>query len=126
MKSLHIPKCHLVAFLASIAIGIGLISIPTAKAETSGMIKGKITGIDGVPLKGVIVTLLDMDDSLIRKTKSTRKGYYRMPQISPGVYRILFEKDDYEIREKGPFRVSLNQTIQVDIVLEVIESISME
>ena len=101
----HLPKIFILlllgAFLSkdSVLLGQDQNSSTGDLAESnnssfkSGRILGRVFDADsGEALKGVTVVLEDQN----RETKTDLEGRYRLTEIAPGDYSLLFFKENYQ------------------------------
>ncbi|MBN1355782.1 carboxypeptidase regulatory-like domain-containing protein [bacterium] len=88
-----------------------------ASAGLNGQIKGRVTDCDGNLIEGARVTLKNTSAGGERSIQTNRKGFYRFLEVAPGRYGIEVEKEGWSPSECRNFRVSINQTIRIDIVL---------
>lgn len=63
----------------------------TAVADTTGIIAGTVTGIDGKPLMGVNITV----SGTTRGTISDNQGHYRFENLAPNAYILKFSLIGY-------------------------------
>ena len=83
--------------------------VPVAHAVNRGhIIKGFVTGVDGVPVQDAIVEVRSMDEQHERGEDVTdENGYYEIKDIPPGLWKVIaYEygrtKVDRIVRCQGP------------------------
>jgi TolA-binding protein len=99
-----------------IAAVIGL-AVP-AFAQSTGMVKGKVTDAKNQPVDGAKV-VIEFKEGVTRKfeVKTNKKGEYIQIGLQPGIYQITASKDGVGtgIQET---KVSIGATQQVDVTLQ--------
>ena len=89
-----------------------------SQAGMTGMISGKVLDYDNNPIRGVKLTIRGVDSTPgMRIVKSNKKGSFRVPQLAPGTYDVLAEKDGWKSEERKGIKVSVNQTVRVDFLM---------
>jgi uncharacterized membrane protein len=86
-------------------------------AGLNGQVKGRVTDLDGNPVKGAIVTLSGINNGVNRTAKTSKKGFYRFAVVNPGRYSLKVEKEGMALSEQKNFRISINQTAKIDFVM---------
>lgn len=101
----------LAALVAVLAIG------EPARAQSTGMVKGKVVDAEGQPVEGARVTI-EFTEGVSRKheTKSNKKGEFIQIGIFPGNYKVTAEKEKLG-SQSFPVRVRLGQTAEVNFQL---------
>src|SRR4030066_1010137 len=81
----------------------------------TGKITGLVTDDEGSPLPGV--TIEASSPSLMgRETAITSgKGTYRLANLPPGLYQVVFTMPGFQRVERADIKVTLNTTISLDI-----------
>jgi hypothetical protein len=98
-----------VAVLITALILSGLLPVPAAKAQTaSGTFEGKVVDAAGAPLANVKVTVINQNNGNTRATITNAEGYYRVPFLVPGIYRIVAELPGYTQSQSMTARIPLN------------------
>ena len=76
--------------MAAIALGC----TANLHAQAFAKIQGKCTGVDGKPMVGAKVELLNADNGRKYDAKTDKKGGYFYPFIDPGTYKVTLLQDD--------------------------------
>jgi tetratricopeptide (TPR) repeat protein len=99
-----------------IAAVIGL-AMP-AFAQSTGMVKGKVTDAKGQPVDGAKV-VIEFKEGVTRKfeVKTNKKGEYIQIGLQPGVYEITASKDGVGTGADQT-KISIGATQQVDLTLQ--------
>ena len=95
------------------------IAAPTFAQEFRGRINGTVTDNTGAVLPGVTVTA--SSPALIQPQVQVTgaDGGYRFLALPPGVYAIDFELTGFNTVKRSDVRVIINQTLTVDMQLQV-------
>ena len=87
MKSLGI-----MLFLATILVT----SVKTSLAQTA-QITGRITDSSGAVIQGAAVKVINVDNGMQREASSDIDGFYTVPLLQPGNYRITAEQPGFKV-----------------------------
>src|SRR5580692_4616736 len=64
-------------------------------------ISGRITDSSGGVIPDVKVTITNTDTGNPRDTRTNNLGYYTLPLLQPGNYKIIAEKQGFRPRQEG-------------------------
>src|SRR5262249_4596482 len=103
IKCLFLLAC-VVAVASSIAFG---------QAVSVGNFEGTITDPNGAVIAGEAITANNKATSDERTAIADPSGYYRIPGLTPGVYRVKIEAKSFasQINEDVPLNVGVTVTI---------------
>lgn len=105
------------AALWTMASLVALFGAGTATAQTvTGTVEGTITDSQGGRLPGVTMTLRSTETGQVRATVTGSEGFYKMPFVPIGRYRISSEISGFGGKTRE-IEVRLNSTTVVDLVL---------
>jgi tetratricopeptide (TPR) repeat protein len=90
--------------LKIILVVAALTALPVS-ASATGVIKGKITDPEGIPVRDVKITLVDPARGQTYVLKTNNKGEYYQIGINPAEYRMRIEKDGF-LPLEGKFFIS--------------------
>ncbi|MCC7370214.1 MAG: carboxypeptidase regulatory-like domain-containing protein [Chloroflexi bacterium] len=91
----------------------------SAAAQATGELAGLVTGPDGAPLAGAIVTVTSADlESGEASLTTDAAGRYTLGQIPPGLYDVTVELQGYRKGSLATLKVEDGRTTQADLVLE--------
>ena len=99
-----------VAMLSILAVAPGL------WAQTTGTIQGTITGPNNAPLQGVQVVLAGAGVS--RTVSTDQDGFYSIPDLPPGTYRLTASLEPFSPREMEPVELQPGQELTLNLALE--------
>lgn len=114
MMRAMIGRQRLMAGVIAAVIGM---AVP-AFAQSTGMVKGKVTDAKNQPVDGAKV-VIEFKDGVTRKfeVKTNKKGEYIQIGLQPGIYQVTASKDGVGtgIQET---KISIGATQQLDITLQ--------
>lgn len=84
-----------------------------------GTIQGTVTDPGGAASPGVTVIVTDTDTGESQTSKTNGAGFYFVPELVPGNYRVHFEQSGFVTIDVTQVVVQANQTTQVDRTLEL-------
>ncbi len=101
-----------------LTLGIGLLSVSSLQAqETTGRIEGRIVDAQSLPVPGAIVTATGPQGEKTVITETD--GRFTVPLLTPGPYRLRAELQGFKVIQKNDIDVSLGQTVDIELQLEV-------
>jgi hypothetical protein len=101
-----------------LTIGISLLSVsPLLAQETTGRIEGRIVDAQTLPVPGVTVTATGPQGE--KRVVTDTDGRFTLPLLTPGAYQIRAEIQNFKIIQKNDVNVSLGQTVDIGLQLEV-------
>ena len=108
-----IRRTLLISFFALAMIGALL-------AQTStGVIVGQVKDITGAVLAGATVEIVNSGTRLTQNVKTNNDGFYRSPDLPPGVYDITMAHSGFKSADVKGVPWQINQTARVDITAEL-------
>lgn len=106
-------------FLISLAI-VCFSSFGWAQRTTqTGTLNGTVSDDEGVPLPGVTVTASSPSLMLPQvSTVTDTKGFFRLPQLPTGYYKIVFELDNFSTMIREKLKINLGSVTSLDIEMK--------
>ncbi|HTX35818.1 MAG TPA: TonB-dependent receptor [Bryobacteraceae bacterium] len=98
------------------ALGLLLASLGFAQ---EARVSGRITDNSGAVVPGVKVTITNTDTGISRDTKTNDLGYYTLPLLQPGNYKITAEKQGFRAKEETGIVLLVDQRANIDLTMEV-------
>ncbi|BAH39241.1 MAG TPA: hypothetical protein DGD08_10100 [Gemmatimonas aurantiaca] len=96
----------------------GGLSTPMLLAqETTGSIRGTVTGADSKPLTGATITATNTETGLVRNAVAGEDGAYVVRLLPSGTYRVTVRRLGSQQQEKTDIRVSVGSTTPVNFSL---------
>ena len=89
-----------------------------ALQTVTGTLEGRVTDMREAAIAGATITAISTDTGLERKTMTTGDGFYRVPYLPLGRYRISAEAPGFKIVTKEGVEIRLNETTVVPFSLE--------
>ena len=93
--------------------------VGTGRAQTQGGINGRVTDSSGAAIPGATVTVTNTATSGTRNTTTNAEGLYTFPALPPGFYELKVELQAFKTAEIRSFKVDVQQTVRVDVPLQV-------
>src|SRR5690348_6799879 len=91
-----------------------------ASAQTyTGSIRGRVSDPTGLPVAGAAVSLTETATNSMRKTVTNDVGDYVISFLQPGDYRVRVTGAGFKESVQGPVRLQLNQSMSLDMRLEL-------
>nr|WP_255203203.1 carboxypeptidase regulatory-like domain-containing protein [Myxococcus sp. AM011] len=72
------------------------------------------------PMADVVVTVTSPEFPGDLVVRTDAQGTYRVPELSPGVYTLVFEKEPYQPFMRDDVRLRLNRTLRVNVALPLV------
>ena len=93
--------------------------VVTGRAQTQGGITGTVTDSSGAAIPGATVTVTNTATRGTRNTTTNAEGLYTFPAVPPGSYELKVELQGFKTAEIPSFKVDVQQTVRVDVPLQV-------
>src|ERR1700734_155371 len=94
---------------------------------------GRVTGIvfdpSGATIADAHVTVTNVGTGISRETTSDSTGFYQVLALPVGAYKVTVEKQGFRSATTSESKLEINQTLKIDIKLEVgstAESVTVE
>jgi hypothetical protein len=100
---------------------IGLAAIvPSVHAQTiSGVIAGTVRDPQGAALATVSISISNPATGRVYQASTDANGYYRVPEVPPGLYVVEAELGGYQTERHIDVRVSVNRVTVEDFTLQI-------
>ena len=102
-------------FLASLLAAAFSLSAQEYRATLTGT----ITDSSGAVVPGAKVIATNLETSLAAKSEANAQGFYVIPYLLPGKYKLLVEQTGFKSFEQSPIELRVSDRLQVDAVLQV-------
>ncbi|MGH9777687.1 MAG: TonB-dependent receptor domain-containing protein [Candidatus Acidiferrales bacterium] len=109
-------------------VGLGIVALAAAvlgaaevvQAQTiSGIIAGTVRDPQSAPLATVSITISNPATGRIYQASTDANGYYRVPEVPPGLYVVEAELGGYQTERHTDVRVSVNRVTIEDFALQI-------
>jgi hypothetical protein len=120
----------------TVVLVLGVTSMCLAQT-TQGEIRGTVVDEAGAVVPGASITVTSIEKSFVRTAVSNGQGFYSVPHLEPGDYRLAVEKEGFlrfvqervrlesraQVRIDAPLTIGeVNEQIIVDVRTPVIET----
>ena len=107
-----------VGIFAVAAVVFGALSV--AQAQTiSGIIAGTVRDPQGAALATVSISISNPATGRLYQASTDANGYYRVPEVPPGLYVVEAELGGYQTERHTDVRVSVNRVTVEDFSLQI-------
>lgn len=89
-----------------------------AYAQTATL-TGRVTDPSGAVIPDATVVATNEGTSVDSRTVANAEGYYALPQLPPGTYRVTIEKDGFRTIRQTGLPLAVGQVARLDVVLQV-------
>jgi hypothetical protein len=100
--------------------------LSAARPATSQTSAGALVGLVRDPVAAAIpsanVVVTNTQTNVVFRTQSDAEGNYFVPSLLPGTYLVVCEHSGFKKITVGPVTVNVNQTVRVDLNLQVGEA----
>jgi outer membrane receptor protein involved in Fe transport len=104
--------------LRLLSLGMLLIGVSGAPLfAQSAQVSGRVTDPAGDPVPGVTVTVVNDSTGMTRTTVTNDDGYYAVPALPPGPYRLTAELSGFAPVTRRGLTLVADQSARVDIAL---------
>jgi hypothetical protein len=105
-----------VAWIA--AAGLCLILAGAASAQQAEL-TGRVTDSSGAVVPDVKITVTNTGTGVARETNTNGLGYYTVPLLQPGDYKISAEKQGFQTREQTGIALEVDQQATINFTMQV-------
>ncbi len=92
--------------------------------DPSAVLEGLVTDKLQAAIPNATVTLANARTGLVRKQLTTAEGTYAFPVLPVGEYTVTVEKDQFAPFKQASVRLNVNQTVRLNITLEIAAAIT--
>lgn len=85
----------------------------------SAQITGRITDPSGAIIPRAQLTVTNDNTGDVRKTETNSEGYYAVPLLPSGVYRIVAQSGGFRPAGRGPITLTVDQVARLDFAMEL-------
>src|SRR2546428_8541778 len=86
---------------------------------TRGVIVERVTDASAAVVPGARIALLNENTGISSETTAGEQGEYTFTNVEPGIYKLSVELQGFKTVVVRPVIVFVNQTVRVDVKLEV-------
>jgi hypothetical protein len=108
-----------VARMMSLFCALLLTCMPVFGQESTGNIAGTVTDPSGAVVPDVSVTITNLANHRVYTTRTVGDGTYRMQDLAPGRYSVVFEKSGFSRYDVTDSSVLVGKTLRLDAAMEL-------
>ena len=101
-----------------VALAVLLAWAPNASAQTA-TITGRVTDSSEAVIPGTKITVINEATGAKREVESNEVGYYTVPLLPPGAYRITAESEGFKSVNRTGVILEVDQRAEINFVLEI-------
>jgi hypothetical protein len=101
-----------------VTLGMLVLTLGQMAFSQTAQVTGRIVDASGAVIPGAIITITNQSNSLTRSSVSNGEGYFSIPQLQPGVYRIEVKKDGFKPVVRPDVTLNVEQVARLDFALE--------
>jgi outer membrane receptor protein involved in Fe transport len=106
--------------IARVACALALSAAVLCAQDATGKIAGNVTDPSGAFIAGAKVTVTNLGTGIAKQTTTDKTGYYQVLQLPIGRYEVAAEAPGFaRIVVQGKNSLEINQTLRIDVTLEV-------
>ena len=105
--------------LASIVAVILVITFAAVAQTATGIITGNVTDVSGAVVPGAKVAIENLKTGVRQTIQTNSRGSFIQPYLIPGEYRVTVELSGFEKHVTPAIRLSVQQTIELEVALKV-------
>jgi hypothetical protein len=87
--------------------------------NATGQIAGHIVDPSGAVVGGAKITVTNTDTNVVRETVTDASGFYTVPQLQPGPYRLGVERPGFSTESITVSALQVSQILTQDVTLQV-------
>jgi Carboxypeptidase regulatory-like domain len=107
------------AWLLLLTLGIGLIGVRVAQAQSEAAISGTVTDASGSTIPDAAVAVQNVETGAVRNVLTDSDGRYDAPLLPIGGYKVTVEKAGFKSESRTGITLVVGQRAKVDITLSV-------
>lgn len=100
-------------------LGIGVLALASTCFAQTATITGRVTDSTESVIPGTQITVTNEATGGVRETEANQTGYYAVPLLPPGQYRIVVEMDGFKQIIRDGITLEVGQISEIDFVMDV-------
>ena len=97
----------------------GVLLLATNLFSQTAQITGRVTDATGAVVPGASITVLNVATGVDRKLTTNEGGYYNVPLLQPGEYRVTLEQQGFKTVVRSGVVLEVDQRAELNFALEV-------
>jgi len=115
MRQEYPDRRRLQVFMMTLVI----FGIPQVSLAQRAQISGRILDSSSAVIIGAKVTVTDVETGIKRTATSNEDGYYVVPLLQEGSYRILVEMQGFKPVDRSGIKLNIDQAARIDFMLDI-------
>jgi outer membrane receptor protein involved in Fe transport len=99
-------------------LAVMVLTIAQAARSQTAQVTGRVSDQTGAVVPGAQITLTNIATGINREAVSNDDGYFTLPLLNPGEYRIAVKKDGFKPLVQPSVTLQVNQVARLDYTLE--------
>lgn len=99
--------------------------LPALAQQETATVTGEVKDSTGAVVAKALITVTNTETNISLKTETNDQGMYILPSLKPGPYSVTVEKAGFRKVVRSGITLQVNQTVRVDIGLQVGELTSI-
>src|SRR5438105_8920083 len=91
-----------------------LFSLSTFAQDPLGSLEGEVRDPSGAAVAGAAVAVLNLDTGYKQAQNTSAEGFYRLPLLPVGQYRITIEHPGFARFQQQPIHVNVGRIVRVE------------
>ena len=110
-----------IRFIAAVLLGLILMfgAGLGLRADELATLTGRVTDAQGLALPGVKVEAININTNVTYPGESNGEGIYQIPNVSPGVYRVVLQKTGFSQVVKPGVELHVQDVITINFTMQV-------
>ena len=105
--------------LTLLVVILCLLALKQAAFAQTAQLSGIITDTNSAVIAGSHVTLTNLDTGVARKALTNTEGYYSLPFVPPGNYRLHVLSSGFRPVTHDSVRINVDHALRIDFTLEI-------
>lgn len=101
----------------ALVLGLLLCALAARAQKVNGTIVGTVSDSSGAGIPGASVTITEVNTSVSHSFQSDESGYYSVPDLPPGTYKVSAQKAGFATAERMNVALFADSTARVDVTL---------
>jgi outer membrane receptor protein involved in Fe transport len=93
-------------------------TVPVLFAQNA-QVGGRVTDPSGAVIPGTEISVVNADTGVERKTASNDEGYYAVPLLQPGRYRLTAQKEGFKPLSRDGILLQVGDRVTLNLAMEV-------
>lgn len=106
------------SFVRLLLLALAMFTISAISLAQTAQVTGRITDQAGAVIAGANITATNTGTGINRDAVSNEEGYFTLPLLNPGEYRIAVKKDGFKPVVQPSVTLQVNQVARLDYTLE--------